>query len=54
MPSAGYVDDAIIGVVAAFHPTHVWYQSWPLPNLRKPSLTHPGGTSQACAARSLR
>lgn len=25
-----YVDDAIIGVVAAFHPTHVWYQSWPL------------------------
>ena len=27
------VDDAIAGVVAAFRPADVWYQSWPLPNL---------------------
>lgn len=27
------VEHAIAGVVAAFRPAHVWYQSWPLPNV---------------------
>ncbi|MGB7235906.1 MAG: phage Gp37/Gp68 family protein [Rhodococcus sp. (in: high G+C Gram-positive bacteria)] len=27
------VEHAIAGVVAAMRPTHVWYESWPLPNV---------------------
>ncbi len=53
------VDDAIAGVVAAFRPADVWYQSWPLPNLwigvsaedqKTADLASMGAAGHACSS----